>query len=185
MAVRLTFAVDFHGPVRVGTGRAAPGRDDTVDPTRVPASTLKGLMRAEARRLFPPARVDAAFGVGRRPTAWHWSDLTFTENQDTAVTARLRIDEDTHSAAHGGLFRTEHLWPAGGGFQITRMAALTGVDERDQADVLTAAALAVHNIGADRTRGYGWVSVRPAHAAVTQEFLDRVLALATPPGGDR
>lgn len=95
--VRLWVDIAFHGPFRVGTGLAAAGVTGGVDPADLlPASTLKGLMRASAARLLPdrPDLVEQVFGMrpadrpaglgntGREPRAargfdagspWHWS----------------------------------------------------------------------------------------------------------------
>lgn len=97
--------IEFHGPFRIGTGLAAPGVTGGVDPANLlPASTLKGLMRASATRLLPerqdlveqvfgmrPADPPAGIGdVGREPGAargfdgaspWHWSSAA-AEPQD-------------------------------------------------------------------------------------------------------
>lgn len=98
--VRLRVDITFHGPFRVGTGTAADGVTGGVDPADLlPASTLKGLMRASAARLLPgrPDLVEQVFGMRpadpptgpedspRAPRAargfdagspWHWSSAS-------------------------------------------------------------------------------------------------------------
>ena len=63
----LSFQVRFHGPFRVGTGHGREGVDAAIDPDDpLPASHLKGLMRASARKLLLPADslLDEVFGPG-------------------------------------------------------------------------------------------------------------------------
>jgi CRISPR/Cas system CMR subunit Cmr4 (Cas7 group RAMP superfamily) len=178
MTQTLRFEIDFHGPVKVGTGRAGGGRDDTIDPDLpLPASTLKGLMRAECLRLFGPQHTERAFGVARSPSAWHWSDATLTPDPQVLVGARVRLDSDAGAAERGGLFLTEHIWPDSAAYSVIRMARLDPDQAEQQADVITASALSVHSIGADRTRGFGWVSVRRLDLSDPDAFLDRILGM--------
>lgn len=60
----------FHSAFRIGTGNADGTAHATIDrDTPVPASSLKGLMRASADRLLPyrPEVVDAVFGTPGAP----------------------------------------------------------------------------------------------------------------------
>lgn len=179
MSQGLAFEIAFHGPVKVGTGRAGNGRDDTLDPDLLlPASALKGLMRAESLRLFGKPHTDQAFGTARAPSAWHWSDADISPDPRIQVGARVRLDAEAEAAERGGVFLTEHIWPERATFAVTRMARLEPAEAAEQADVITAAALSVHSIGADRTRGFGWVTVGRLDAVADQDFLDRVMRLA-------
>ena len=102
---RLRVDIAFHGPFRIGTGLAAPGVTGGVDPADLlPASTLKGLMRASAARLLPQRQdlVEQVFGM--RPadppagatdaarvswaargfdgaSPWHWSSAAVADHE--------------------------------------------------------------------------------------------------------
>jgi CRISPR/Cas system CSM-associated protein Csm3 (group 7 of RAMP superfamily) len=173
----LAFTVRFHGPVRVGRGRAAPGVDDTVDPdVLVPGSSLKGLMRAEAVLLFgDPELVGDVFGAADRPSPWHWDDVR--TDDDVRFGTRIRIDPESGTAADGGLFTAQFRWPDAGRFVVRRFAPLRERDVERHETVLWAAALSVHSIGADRNRGFGWVDVVREGALADDAFLDRVVEL--------
>jgi len=102
---RLDFDLVLHTPVRVGTGAARLGVHETIDQTvPVPASSVKGVMRAAAVDLLSAGRdpyravpdiapepdddhgragdvaedhpplVRAVFGGRRTPSPWHWND---------------------------------------------------------------------------------------------------------------
>lgn len=180
---RLTFEVTFHGPVRVGQGRAGVGVDDTVDPdVIVPGSSLKGLMRAEAGTLLGNREADLVkevFGAASRPSPWHWNDIRADSTADDHIRsgARIRIDNTTGTTVDGGLFSAEYRWPRTARFAIQRFAALSD-DERERHEyLLWAAALSVHSIGADRNRGYGWVDITRVGAEPDEKFLTRVTDL--------
>lgn len=177
---RLTFEVTFHGPVRVGTGNAGHGLDDIVDPDVVaPGSSLKGLMRAEAAVLFGQNRglVREVFGTERRPSAWHWGDLA-AEPGSVGRAARIRIDSEAGAAADGALFLAEYHWPGKLRFELTRFAALDPASLRRHEVVLTASALSLRSIGADRNRGFGWVDVRRVDADLEPAIYDEIADLA-------
>lgn len=178
----LAFIVSFHGPVRVGRGRAAPGVDDTVDPeVVVPGSSLKGLMRAEAVTLFGDATVVGdVFGAPGRPSPWHWDDIRATDDEDDRVRsgARIRVDSAEGTTVDGGLFTAQFRWPAAGRFVIRRFEPLTDADAVRHRSVLWAAALSVRSIGADRNRGFGWVDIAREGVVPDDAFLDQVIELA-------
>lgn len=177
---RLTFEVTFHGPVRVGRGRAGVGVDGTVDPdVIVPGSSLKGLMRAEVSVLFGGRQADLVgevFGTARQPSPWHWSDIRADSTADDVVRsgARIRVDSTSGTAVDGGLFSAEYRWPRTARFAVQRFTALTDEDSERHEVLLWAAALSVHSVGADRNRGYGWVDVRRVGAEPDEVFLARV-----------
>lgn len=179
----LTFEVTFHGPVRVGRGRAGIGVDDTVDPdVIVPGSSLKGLMRAEASVLLGgrgAGLVDEVFGTARQPSPWHWGDIRASGSADDEVRsgARIRVDSTAGTAVDGGLFSTEYRWPRTAGFSLQRFTALTDADCERHELVLWAAALSVHSIGADRNRGFGWVDIRRVGPEPDDAFVARVAEL--------
>lgn len=176
---RLTFEVTFHGPVRVGRGRAGVGVDDTVDPdVIVPGSSLKGLMRAEASILLGSREADLVgevFGTARQPSPWHWNDIRADCTLgDPRSVARIRVDSVAGTAVNGGLFSAEYRWPRTAQFAVQRFTALTDEDSERHEVLLWAAALSVHSVGADRNRGYGWVDVRRVGAEPDEVFLARV-----------
>lgn len=181
-ATRLTFEVTFHGPVRIGRGRAGVGVDDTVDPdVIVPGSSLKGLMRAEASLLLGGgnALVASVFGTARQPSPWHWGDIRASGSPDDEVHTgvRIRVDSMTGTTVDGGLFSAEYRWPRTACFSLHRFIALSEADCARHELVLWAAALSVHSMGADRNRGFGWVDIRRVGAAPDEAFLGRVAAL--------
>ena len=177
---RLTFEVRFHGPVRVGTGRAGSGLDDTVDPdVVVPGSSLKGLIRAEAAALFGKDHelVQRVFGTARRPSPWHWGDIV-TTTEDRGVAARIRMDSDHLAAVDGGLFLTDHHWPDVAWFDVLRCGPVEPERLREHELLLTASAHAVHSIGGDRNRGYGWVGVRRVDEGFNPAVYSEIANLA-------
>jgi len=179
---RLTFEVTFHGPVRVGRGRAGIGVDDTVDPdVIVPGSSLKGLMRAEASVLLGrgAALINEVFGTARQPSPWHWNDIRAGSTADDLIRsgARIRVDSISGTAVEGGLFSAEYRWPRTARFNVQRFTALADEDSERHALLLWAAALSVHSVGADRNRGYGWVDVTRVGAEPDDTFLARVAEL--------
>lgn len=182
-ANRLTFEVTFHGPVRVGRGRAGIGVDDTVDPdVIVPGSSLKGLMRAEAVTLLGGRETDLVgevFGASRQPSPWHWNDIRADSTADDLVRsgARIRVDSKAGAAVDGGLFSAEYRWPRTARFDIQRFTALTDKDRERHEVLLWAAALSVHSVGADRNRGYGWVDVTRVGAEPDETFLAQIASL--------
>lgn len=180
---RLTFEVNFHGPVRVGTGHAGHGLDELVDPgTVVPGSSLKGLMRAEAVMLLGAGHelVRAVYGTTRTPSGWHWGDIVAVEDTvDTA--ARIRMDTDHGTAVDGALFLSEYHWPDLARFDVIRFAAIDPGERHQHELLLTASALSLRSIGGDRNRGFGWVDVdrvEPAfEPAVVNEITELIGAL--------
>lgn len=179
---RLSFELTFHGPVRVGRGRAGVGVDDTVDPdVIVPGSSLKGLMRAEAVALLggQTTLVNEVFGAAKQPSPWHWNDIRATGTADDEVRAgaRIRVDSAAGTAVDGGLFSAQYRWPRSARFDVQRFTALTDEDRERHEVLLWAAALSVHSIGADRNRGYGWVDITRVGVEPDGKFLARVAEL--------
>ena len=178
----LNFEVRFHGPVRVGRSRAAPGVDDTVDPeVIVPGSSLKGLMRAEAIVLLggEPPLVDAVFGSAQQPSPWHWDDIRAGDGAADRVRAgaRIRVDSAAGTAVEGGLFTAEYRWPRAAGFAVHRFLALPEDDQLRHETLLWGSALSVRSIGADRNRGFGWVEISRAAMPADAALVERVATL--------
>ncbi|MER5182589.1 RAMP superfamily CRISPR-associated protein [Streptomyces sp. NPDC002896] len=168
--------IDFHGPFRVSTGRAAAGANDTVDDLDLlPASSLKGVMRASAALLLPERKelLDAVFGAARRPSRWHWSGATVQDVPVVTQRARIAIDPNTGAARKNHLLFAEEIWARTASFSVTRTGPLTADDERTHLTVLACAAAGVHALGADRRRGLGWVTCTPLDPPVDDELLAR------------
>ena len=181
-ASRLTFEVTFHGPVRVGRGRAGVGVDDTVDPdVIVPGSALKGLMRAEASILLGSRTaelVNEVFGTSPQASPWHWNDIRAGSTDDEIrAGTRIRVDNRAGTAVDGGLFSAEYRWPRIARFDVQRFTALTDADHERHEMLLWAAALSVHSIGADRNRGYGWVDITRVGVEPDGTFLAGIAGL--------
>lgn len=176
----MRFQISFHGPFRVAAGAASDGLDDTFDAHNpLPASSLKGLMRAQATHLLTVRKevVDEVFGSRRLCSPWWWSDATVPASP-ARVRTRIRIGDDTHTTVSGALLTAGELWPT--------EAAFFDVEPRDPIPaeripvheaVLAAAARAIIALGSDRRRGLGWVSVtlpdRPWDN-IQQEYLRQV-----------
>ncbi|MQS06742.1 RAMP superfamily CRISPR-associated protein [Streptomyces alkaliphilus] len=170
--------IDFHGPFRVGTGRARPGAHATVDRLDpLPATSLKGLMRASATLLLPDRAdlVDAVFGTPRGPSPWHWSGAEFPDGDRPRdmVRARVSIDPATGAARSGHLLFAEELWAHTATFTVTRTGILAEEDVRTHLTVLACAAAGVHTLGSGRRRGLGWVTCAPEDPAVDDDLIDR------------
>lgn len=166
--ISLDFVIGFSGPFRVSTGHARPGVDSAIDLDNVlPASSLKGMMRATASRLLgltdgrpdENAIVEAVFGSPRRPSPWHWIDAEPDGGWAAPTPAsRIRIGPD-HVVQHDMLGTVE---------QTRTEVARFAVDQRGHIDpsrielhrvVLAIAARATRSLGADRRRGSGWVHI--------------------------
>ncbi|GAB3275263.1 hypothetical protein GCM10027589_00260 [Actinocorallia lasiicapitis] len=157
----MRFTLRFHVPFRVSTGAASDGLDTTFDPVNpLPASSLKGIMRANANTILKldKALCDEVFGSVSGRSPWWWSDATLAETT-AATRTRLSIDPSTGTASDGALVTGAELWAATGWFELL---------DRDRIDperldlhqtVLTASALAITSLGSNRRRGLGWVSV--------------------------
>ena len=164
MSKSLNFGIEFHGPFRVATGLASRGADVAVnreDP--LPATSLKGLMRdaAHTRLGLPAATVDAVFGSTAEPSPWSWTRGVVAST--LATRTRVRIDRDSGTVDQGALIVGEELWANDNGhFKIHQRLRVGDERGRDiQIAVLHASGAAVHALGADRQRGFGWVSIVP------------------------
>jgi CRISPR/Cas system CSM-associated protein Csm3 (group 7 of RAMP superfamily) len=160
-----TVHVTAHGPLRIATGHAGRGLDALVDRDRVPASSLKGVMRAAAAQLLglPPGVVERLFGSPSVPSPWAWTDVDLnSEGVSAHVASRVRvaIDSATGTVREGALMHAEELWIGGDPtFRIEQTGEVADADQDGR--LLAAIARAVPSIGASRRRGLGWVSLRP------------------------
>lgn len=182
----LTFEITFHSPFRVSTGTARAGVDATADMTDpLPATSLKGLMRASAATLLGPntALVNEIFGSPATPSRWRWSNARPDPGgwHPAQPAARVRIDPTTHTAAPGMLATTEQTGACHAEFTVSPARTITtgtltaDAVERDRL-VLAVAGQAIRSLGANRRRGLGWVTVRcqdfPIDQSVTRRFLE-------------
>ena len=174
--------ITFHGPFRVETGSARDGIAATVDRDElVPASSVKGVMRASAKALLPSRLelVDDVFGDAtengpRRASPWHWSAAVFDTEPAYEHRARIAIDPTTGAARPEFFFLGEEVWATAATVDITQHRRLDP-DTRDRhLTVLACSAAGVHALGADRRRGLGWVSVRPVDPPLDEAMLAKL-----------
>ena len=178
MTASLHFEVTFHGPFHVARGAADDGLDRLVDTGNLlPASSLKGRMRAAARDLVgaESALLAATFGSRRQAAAWAWSDAEFPSDAAPAVTQVSRIKiSDQGAVEKGYLMLGQHVWASTARFTVNPI----GTTSDDQLHLLRAAALAVTSLGGSRTRGEGWVTIKDRdRPAWTPQDTDRLRGL--------
>ncbi len=150
----------FHGPFHVLTGLPGDGRDGVIDPNDpLPRSHLKGLMRNEAGRLGLPERwVREVYGWARQPCPWAWSTPEL-DDVDTVDRHRVHMDPATGTALERGLLLNEEVWARRASFAIEPLVHLAEDRRVDHELVLMASAMSLTSVGADRNRGFGWISV--------------------------
>lgn len=193
-SINLSFAIDFYSPFHALTGRAARGLDGVLDADApLPASAVKGTMRASARALgFPDRLIRATFGHERSSSRWSWLTPTLTGLDRHGVLSRVAIDPETGTVRPDHLQATEIRYPTGGTFDIS-LRSRHGLDEVDiaqQVILLAASACATKAMGAHRRRGLGWVGILPTEetrqllnvqtqiiSAGTSDWLDGVESL--------
>ncbi|MGH3692485.1 MAG: RAMP superfamily CRISPR-associated protein [Pseudonocardiaceae bacterium] len=172
------FVIDFLSPFRVSTGQAAEGVDATIDTSDpLPATSLKGVMRATAKQLLGEHAplVGEVFGDAKRPCRWHWGDAVPAGKQwaEPQITARIQIDLATGTAKHDMLALAEETTAARAEFVITRMGL---VDDMElHAAVLAIAARGTRSLGAARRRGLGWVSIMCPDVTLDRATVEKVL----------
>lgn len=175
----LRFVIDFLSPFRVSTGEAAAGVSATIDILDpLPATSLKGVMRATAKQLLgeQAALVGEVFGDAQRPCPWHWGDAVPTAGDwaPPQITARVQIDAMSHTATRDMLALAEETTAARTEFVITRMAPVRDVEL--QAAVLAITARSTRSLGAARRRGLGWVSITCPDVVLDRAAVENVLA---------
>ncbi len=165
----MKFTIVFHGPFRIASGAASDGLDAAYDAANpLPSSSLKGLMRDQAKRVLriDPALVSEIFGSRTSPSPWWWSDAAIEfgpPGRDGAdrVRTQLRIDQATFTAVGKALRTSGELWPASADYEVRRRHAIPDDRSARHEAVLYASARAICALGSDRRRGMGWVSVIP------------------------
>jgi CRISPR/Cas system CMR subunit Cmr4 (Cas7 group RAMP superfamily) len=165
--VAVKFTIVFHTPFRVATGRAGDGSDSVVDPTMpLPASSLKGVMRAAARDLLGVSEqwVKLVYGWSQLQSPWSWSDAVLTAGNGQPLVrprARIQIDPDTGTVAKGALGIADEVLAKTAEFRVDRAGYLTAEHREHHQTILVASARAVTGLGGSRRRGLGWVSIVP------------------------
>ncbi|WP_433678308.1 RAMP superfamily CRISPR-associated protein [Nocardia sp. CA-119907] len=160
----LRFRIEFATPLRVSTGHAGPGVDAAIDPTDpLPATSLKGVMRATTIQLLGPdhPHVAAVFGSPAAACPWEWSNaapVSGTIWQPPRRAARIRINEH-HVADHDMLAVTEQTHTSAATFTIRDTGSLDDADHALHIAVLAVAGQATRSLGANRRRGLGWVHI--------------------------
>ncbi|MFC7343248.1 RAMP superfamily CRISPR-associated protein [Saccharopolyspora griseoalba] len=156
----LEFSITFHSPFRVSTGHAAPGLDTGVDGANpLPASSLKGVMRATASQLLGEVRlVDEVFGSPEQESPWLWRDAVGNWDQPKPAT-RVSLDAETHAAAKDMLVVQEQIGTDSARFTITQRHRLDEQDFAKHRLVLAVAGQATRSLGGNRRRGLGWVTI--------------------------
>lgn len=169
----ITFTITLHGPFHIATGVAADGIDTPIDLScPLPATSLKGLMRAEAveRLHVRQEYVDEIFGRSTTdpdgdpqrsaPGAWQWSDASF-EKVIPAPYARISVDERGLTKQGFLAFGTQ-AWATDGWFSVEPRVRLDDVVRTRHTVILRACARSVSTLGGDRRRGSGWISISDA-----------------------
>ena len=171
----MEFNIEFHGPFRIGTGVASRGMDETVDVDQpLPATALKGLMRASASQLLGDHPLVAeVYGSSEQASPWSWTSGV-VRNPQLRQRARVALDPITGTAVDHALQFSEELWADGATFSVDQHGFVDPEAVADHALVLRASAAGVTSLGADRRRGFGWVSVRSADAPLDRAAADRL-----------
>jgi hypothetical protein len=158
----LEFRIEFVTPFRVSAGHALPGVNAAVDrDTPLPATSLKGVMRATAGHLLGETHplVSAVFGAAGTPSPWAWSDaLPVGGSWKTMVGTRVRIG-DGHVADEDMLGSAEQTQAGAATFTVTQYGPLNDQDVAAHQALLAIAGQATRSLGANRRRGLGWVHI--------------------------
>jgi CRISPR/Cas system CSM-associated protein Csm3 (group 7 of RAMP superfamily) len=178
--ITLRFRVEFAGPFRVSAGHARPGVDAAIDLTdALPASSLKGVMRATAKQLLGDdhQHVAAVFGTPANPTPWEWEDAIPVDGawRDPVRASRIHIGAD-HVAQNDMLGTAEQTQAAAATFAVHQRSRLADEQLRLHRIVLAVSAAATRTLGANRRRGLGWVHIRCDDVALDAEAISRFLS---------
>jgi len=164
----LRFEITFFAPFRVATGTAAQGVDAAVDlGNPLPGASLKGLMLSAARDVLELRRdaLDKVFGSHAKQSPWAFNDAIVCKNgsvvgaDQVAQRHRVAIDAATHTARENYLLLGEVIHADRAEFTVERIRYLPPDESARHKLILTAAARAVHSLGAQRRRGLGWVGI--------------------------
>lgn len=173
------FTISFNGPFRVATGTPSAGFDVTVGDDPIPSSSLKGAMRATARRLLGSGHwlIDEVFGSEGNGSDWAWSSGDFGEDLRCDGRTRIAIDPNTHTVAPHALVRAQHYEAVTATFSVECTGHLADSATANHKAVLVASAMGTQSLGADRNRGFGWVTVSPLDGVDTAELSSEICEL--------
>lgn len=161
MSPKLLFTITFRGPFHVGGTAPAAGLDRPLDRENpLPGTSLKGLLRAEARERLRIREdlVTAVFGgPGADPSPWWFSDAHFRATAYGRA-ARIAIEDSAGTTARGMLLLGEQVWADSATFEVAPIAD----PPPSHRLVLRAAGRSVSSLGGERRRGQGWVTITDA-----------------------
>ncbi|ASU77598.1 RAMP superfamily protein [Actinopolyspora erythraea] len=182
MKSTVEFEIIFHGPFRVSTGHARSGVDSSVpDTERLPNTSLKGVMRASAKRLLgeEAAIIGEVFGSYRHESPWRWKSAKPGSSNWPAPqpAARVRIDPNTHSASENMLAVSEQTWAERARFSVQSRGHLSEETLRKHRLVLAVTGQAVHSLGAETRRGLGWVGISCTNVELDERSVAEFLEL--------
>jgi CRISPR/Cas system CSM-associated protein Csm3 (group 7 of RAMP superfamily) len=166
--ITLKFAISLHTPFLVSSGQSGYGLDaiSRAD-SPLPASSLKGVMRASAAEVLGlrPDLVAAVFGQAGTASGWAWTDATPRSAFVRQPRSRNRIDPQTGVARREALATVEEVWATSEpiSFLIEQVGPISNPDA--EVTILIAAAHAVTGLGSWRNRGAGAASLRIAEVA--------------------
>ncbi len=181
----LTIDLAFSTGFRIGTGTAGRGLDEVIDRTDVlRASSLKGVLRAEARTLLPGAKgrdhpfVEAVFGTERARSPWHFAVTTSEPTIGPSVGIRL---DGSGQVEAGALIVKEVASVESATVRVTRRWPLTAAGlpgtladqdpEPYHLALLSVCARLTDKVGQRRTRGLGWVTLTPADRDLESDVM--------------
>lgn len=185
---RVNLLITFNSPFRIGTGAAAEGVDIGLDSeVPFPASSLKGRMREAARVILDleepsadptasdeddgsdsigsrdpkdtdmdPRLIRAVFGDEWHDSPWHWDDVAVTMHVVPRV--RIRLDED-RVVKPGALRVAEEAVAEHGSVRIWQQGRIEPGEMPLHLALLRASARLVEAVGAEKSRGLGWVTI--------------------------
>lgn len=188
MTVEIQLTIHFNTPFRVGTGSAGGGIDDVVDRENpLPATHLKGLMRAAARSVLPgrpdgdkyldQPLTDAVFGTPRHPSPWHWGDAHLSAQPRIEPRVRIKLNAQ-RIAEPGSLFVGEEMAVAAATATIWLRGSVPSDQLPRHVALLDLSARLVESIGSSRRRGLGWVTVTTS--SPSELLQDRIQLVLTP-----
>ena len=155
--------MEFYAPYLSATGNASAGFDSSVDlvaPIR--ATAVKGAMRAVAAQILCLREdvINQLFGSEEEPAAWRWLINEPTAPVEAMTLHRVAIDDETMTARADHLLRARAAKLPRVSFCVQRRGRSLDEESLEREKVaLTAAARGVHALGAQRTRGLGWVGI--------------------------
>ena len=178
----MKFSIKFFGPFLIGGVAPGDGFDMRIDrDAPIPASSLKGRLRAEAKHMLRINNnvLEEIFGTTKRCGQWWFSDVD-VKHPTFELANRVAMDSENPDSGRPDehqLVFFEQCWAKSATFTIEPFGLLDQEKEKQHQAVLQAAALSVTNIGGMRRRGHGWVAISPEENLDKQELLRIVRSL--------